>query len=59
MQRCILYSAEQIFIGKAEEGSRSQSTTSTDDNEAYGNLSKLYPAAMAGWRTCSHPEHRS
>ena len=27
--------------------------------EAYGDLDKLDPAAIAGWPTCSHPEHRS
>lgn len=34
------YRAEQIFIGEAEERRRSRGATSSDDNEAYGNLGK-------------------
>ena len=51
-------SAEQIFIGEAE-ARRRNGITSSADNEAYGNLIKLNPAAIAGRPTCSHPEHRS
>ena len=51
-------SAGQIFLCKAEERRRSRATSS-DDNAAQGDLDKLNPAAIAGWPTCSHPEHRS
>ena len=51
--------AKDKFFWARRKARRRSGATSRADNDAQEDLDKLNPAAMAGWPTCSHPEHRS